>query len=144
MGAGHSGALLLWLSLSLQRHPLIATADAQHGCAGGAWRTLGLRLQHCHDFLWGGDIFRYRINDYHLDSSGPISRGRLKAGNAIAELAELQPHEALRFAESGETSMVPVASVQSGEMIEIIPGDRIPLDGRVVDGEAEVNEAMLR
>jgi P-type Cu2+ transporter len=68
---------------------------------------------------------------------------RLKAGNAIAELAELQPHEALRVAENGETSMVPVAAVQQGEMIEIIPGDRIPLDGMVLDGEAEVNEAML-
>ena len=68
---------------------------------------------------------------------------RLKAGNAIAELAELQPHEALLVAESGETSMVPVAAVQRGEMIEIIPGDRIPLDGTVENGEAEVNEAML-
>ena len=68
---------------------------------------------------------------------------RLKAGNAIAELVELQPHEALLISESGATTMVPVAAVQNGEMIEIIPGDRIPLDGRVVEGEAEVNEAML-
>ncbi len=68
---------------------------------------------------------------------------RLKAGNAIAELAELQPHEAMLVSESGATAMVPVATVQNGEMIEIIPGDRIPLDGRVVEGEAEVNEAML-
>jgi Cu2+-exporting ATPase len=68
---------------------------------------------------------------------------RLKAGNAIAELAELQPQEALVVSENGETSMVPVAAVQRGEMIEIIPGDRIPLDGTVVNGEAEVNEAML-
>ena len=68
---------------------------------------------------------------------------RLKAGNAIAELAELQPHEALLLSESGETSMVPIAAVKIGNRIEIIPGDRIPLDGTVVEGEAEVNEAML-
>ncbi len=68
---------------------------------------------------------------------------RLKAGNAIAELAELQPQEALLVSENGETSMVSVAAVLRGDMIEIIPGDRIPLDGTVVDGEAEVNEAML-
>ena len=68
---------------------------------------------------------------------------RLKAGNAMAELAELQPHEALLLSESGETSMVPIAAVKIGNRIEIIPGDRIPLDGTVVEGEAEVNEAML-
>ncbi len=68
---------------------------------------------------------------------------RLKAGNAMAELAELQPHEALLLSESGETSMVAIAAVKIGDRIEIIPGDRIPLDGTVVEGEAEVNEAML-
>ena len=69
---------------------------------------------------------------------------RLKAGNAIAELAELQPHEALLLSMNGETSMmVPITTLKSGDRIAIIPGDRIPLDGTVVDGEAEVNEAML-
>ncbi len=68
---------------------------------------------------------------------------RLKAGNAMAELAELQPHEALLLSESGETIMVAIATVKIGDRIEIIPGDRIPLDGTVVEGEAEVNEAML-
>ena len=68
---------------------------------------------------------------------------RLKAGNAIAELAELQPHDALLLSESGETTLVPLTSVHSGDMIEVIPGDRIPLDGTVVEGESEVNESML-
>jgi len=68
---------------------------------------------------------------------------RLKAGNAIAELAELQPQEAVLVSPTGETSLVPLSSVNAGDCIEIIPGDRIPLDGMVVDGEAEVNESML-
>uniref|UniRef100_Q3AQU8 Heavy metal translocating P-type ATPase n=1 Tax=Chlorobium chlorochromatii (strain CaD3) TaxID=340177 RepID=Q3AQU8_CHLCH len=68
---------------------------------------------------------------------------RLKANNAIAELAELQPHEALRVSNNGETNRVAVATIQSGEVIEILAGNRIPLDGKVVEGEAEVNEAML-
>ncbi len=96
--------------------------------------------------FYGGEIFfdtASMIITFILLGRFLEAGSRLKAGNAIAELAELQPHEALRVAESGETSMVPVAAVQSGEMIEIIPGDRIPLDGRVVDGDAEVNEAML-
>ncbi len=96
---------------------------------------------HKATITWSGE--EVSLDDYHLYSAWPVSGGRLKAGNAIGELTELQPHEALRIEESGETSMVPVAAVQSSEMIEIIPGDRIPLDGRVVDGDAEVNEAML-
>ena len=96
--------------------------------------------------FYGGEIFfdtASMIITFILLGRFLEAGSRLKAGNAIAELAELQPHEALRVEKSGETSMVPVASVQTGEMIEIIPGDRIPLDGRVVDGEAEVNEAVL-
>jgi Cu2+-exporting ATPase len=68
---------------------------------------------------------------------------RLKAGNAMAELAEIQPHEALLLSDSGEKTMVPIAIVKIGDQIEIIPGDRIPIDGTVVEGEAEVNESML-
>jgi Cu2+-exporting ATPase len=68
---------------------------------------------------------------------------RLKAGNAINELAELQPQEALRVGQDGEKTMVPVADIKPGEHIEVIPGERIPLDGTVFEGEAEVNESML-
>ncbi len=68
---------------------------------------------------------------------------RLKASNAINELLELQPHDAMLISPDGGRTIVQVADVQEGEHIEIIPGDRIPLDGMVMEGEAEVNESML-
>ncbi|NTU96466.1 MAG: heavy metal translocating P-type ATPase [Chlorobiaceae bacterium] len=68
---------------------------------------------------------------------------RLKAGNAINELAELQPHEALLLGPDGERFLMPVADVKIGDHIEVIPGERVPLDGTVIEGEAEVNESML-
>lgn len=68
---------------------------------------------------------------------------RLKAGNAMAQLAELQPQEALLLSESGQSTMVPLAAINPGDRIEVIPGDRVPLDGVVIEGEAEVNESML-
>ena len=111
--------------------------------------TLGTLSAYCYSIAmiaYGGEIF--------FDTSAMIitfiilgrfleAGSRLKASNAIAELAELQPHEALLLSRNGETNMVPIASVKIGDRIEIIPGDRIPLDGTVVEGEAEVNEAML-
>ena len=96
--------------------------------------------------FYGGEIFfdtASMIITFILLGRFLEAGSRLKAGNAIAELAELQPHEALLISENGETAMVPIASVKIGDLIEIIPGDRIPLDGTVVEGDAEVNEAML-
>ncbi len=96
--------------------------------------------------FYGGEIFfdtASMIITFILLGRFLEAGSRLKAGNAIAELAELQPHEALLISKNGETAMVPIASVKIGDLIEIIPGDRIPLDGTVVEGDAEVNEAML-
>lgn len=68
---------------------------------------------------------------------------RLKAGSAIVALAELQPGEARMYKGNGETVPVPVEQVKTGDAIEVLPGDRVPLDGTVVEGEAEMDEAML-
>ncbi|NTU92552.1 MAG: heavy metal translocating P-type ATPase [Chlorobiaceae bacterium] len=68
---------------------------------------------------------------------------RLKAGSALAALAELQPREALLVDASGRATLVPLDRVRPGDLIEVIPGDRVPLDGTVVDGEADVDESML-
>jgi len=68
---------------------------------------------------------------------------RLKAGSTLVALAGLQPHEALLVQETGEALLVPLDRVRKGELIEVIPGDRIPLDGTVVEGTADVDESML-
>ena len=111
--------------------------------------ALGSLSAYCYSIamiFYGGEIFfdtASMIITFILLGRYLEAGSRLKAGNSIAELMELQPHDALLISEVGAAVMVPVAAVQIGQMIEIIPGDRIPLDGRVVYGEAEVNEAML-
>ena len=111
--------------------------------------ALGSLSAYCYSIVmifYGGEVFfdtSAMIITFILLGRFLEAGSRLKAGNAMAELAELQPHEALLLSENGETIMVPIAAVKIGDRIEIIPGDRIPLDGTVVDGEAEVNEAML-
>jgi P-type Cu2+ transporter len=111
--------------------------------------ALGSLSAYCYSIamiMLGGEVFfdtASMIITFILLGRFLEAGSRLKAGNAMAELAELQPHEALLLSENGETTMVPIASVKVGDNIEIIPGDRIPLDGTVVEGEAEVNESML-
>lgn len=62
-----------------------------------------------------------------------------KAGEAIAELMGLQPLEArLR-----DGSLVPISGVRVGNVISVIPGEKVPLDGLVIEGDSEMDESML-
>lgn len=68
---------------------------------------------------------------------------RLKAGSALAALADLQPREALLVGKDGGTSLAPLERIGEGALIEVLPGDRVPLDGTVTAGDADVDESML-
>ncbi|HHE32871.1 MAG TPA: heavy metal translocating P-type ATPase [Chlorobaculum parvum] len=68
---------------------------------------------------------------------------RLKAGSALAALADLQPSEALLLDETGKATPVPLERIGAGAVIEVLPGGRVPLDGTVTEGEADVDESML-
>ncbi len=66
-----------------------------------------------------------------------------QASGALQELARLMPDTAERILPSGEKEIVPVHQIISGDLVLIRPGSSIPADGEVVDGESDVNEAML-
>lgn len=70
-------------------------------------------------------------------------RSVMSASSALEELAELLPGEAHRVTEDGSTEDVPVDELQQGDKVLIKPGEKIPADGKVVDGKSSVNEAML-
>ena len=65
-----------------------------------------------------------------------------RARQAIRALIDLAPREALVKSAGGERR-VPVGEVHIGDEIVIRPGDKVPLDGRVVAGHSDVNEAPL-
>jgi Cu2+-exporting ATPase len=66
-----------------------------------------------------------------------------QAQGALRELARLLPDQAERILPSGETEMVAVADLRVGDRVLIRPGGSIPADGQVVEGESDVNEAMI-
>ncbi|MGZ8401179.1 MAG: heavy metal translocating P-type ATPase [Methyloceanibacter sp.] len=70
-------------------------------------------------------------------------RAREKTGGAIRALLDLAPKTALRVLKDGETETVPLASVKVGDVLRVRPGDKIPIDGTVVDGRSAVDESML-
>ncbi len=74
-------------------------------------------------------------------------RARAKASEAVSRLAQLVPREARVVARGAdgreERRRVQVAAVAAGERVEVVPGERVPLDGVVVEGESEVDESLV-
>ncbi|PMR62006.1 heavy metal translocating P-type ATPase [Verrucosispora sp. ts21] len=66
-----------------------------------------------------------------------------QAQGALSALAALLPDDAERLAHNGRTERVPVADLRVGDTVLVRPGARVPADGQVVDGQAEVDESMI-
>jgi Cu+-exporting ATPase len=70
-------------------------------------------------------------------------RAREKTGGAIRALLDLAPKTALRVLKDGKTETVPLASVKVGDILRVRPGDKIPIDGTVIEGRSAVDESLL-
>ena len=70
------------------------------------------------------------------------ARAKGRASRAVARLLELGAKEARLRRAGGEVS-VPIAEVRPGDLMVVRPGERIPTDGRVVEGSSSVDESML-
>jgi Cu+-exporting ATPase len=69
------------------------------------------------------------------------ARGRTSA--AIRQLVGLSPKTARRLAAGGEEEDVSLESLVVGDRLRVRPGEKIPVDGRVVSGRSSVDESML-
>lgn len=78
----------------------------------------------------------------HLTGRYIESRLRDRAAKQVKSLLKLQPREARVMLESG-AMMVPTEAVKPDSLIQVRPGERIPLDGVVVDGASGVDESLL-
>jgi Cu+-exporting ATPase len=69
-------------------------------------------------------------------------RAHRRTGGAIRELLDLAPPTA-RVVRNGEETSVPLADVQRGDVIRVLPGDKVPVDGVVIAGGSALDEAMI-
>ncbi len=70
------------------------------------------------------------------------SRTKGKTGGAIRKLIGLRPATATVLADTTEIQ-VPIARVRAGDVLLVRPGERVPVDGIVLEGESSVDESML-
>ena len=70
------------------------------------------------------------------------SRTKGKTGGAIRKLIGLRPSTATVL-ENGAENQVPITQVRTGDILLVRPGERVPVDGVILEGESTVDESML-
>lgn len=68
---------------------------------------------------------------------------RRQTGGAIRELLELAPPTARRISDDGSEEDVPVEDLRPDDRVRVRPGDKVPIDGSVVEGRSTIDESML-
>lgn len=70
-------------------------------------------------------------------------RARSQTGNAIRALLGLTPKTARRVTANGSEIDIPLDQVQTGDLLRVRPGEKIPVDGEIVNGQSAVDESMI-
>ncbi|MCW8088272.1 heavy metal translocating P-type ATPase [Sabulicella glaciei] len=70
-------------------------------------------------------------------------RARERTGGAIRALLNLAPPTARRIGPDGSEDEIPLAHVHVGDRLRVRPGDKVPLDGEVLEGQSNVDESMV-
>ena len=102
-------------------------------------------------YLWGA--WQQLPDLYFMEASGLLAlislghwleaRARDSAGSAIRKLMQLAPSTARRITDGDEPEEVPVSQLHKGDRVLVRPGDRVPMDGVVVEGRSSVDESMI-
>ncbi len=150
---------LPWVQLALSL-PVVFYAGAPFYT--GAWKALRHRAANMNTLiaLGTGTAFLYSLvetvrgsHQVYFEAATVIialillgrmleARARGRASEAIRRLMDLQPPTARLLREGAEIE-VPVEQVRTGDLVVVRPGERIPVDGTVSEGESAVDESML-
>jgi Cu2+-exporting ATPase len=110
---------------------------------------------------YGYSLFQMTVNgEVYFDTAAMIitlillgryleAGAKRKASETIGRLMQLAPREARKLEATGDQyhlakrELVPVSSLRPGDLLEVVPGEKIPVDGMVVAGSSEADESML-
>ncbi len=70
-------------------------------------------------------------------------RARRRTGDALRGLLGLVPTTARRIGDDGKEDDVPLDALRAGDRVRVRPGEKVPVDGSVLEGESHVDESML-
>ncbi|EPS8494284.1 copper-exporting P-type ATPase CopA [Yersinia enterocolitica] len=124
-----------------------ATMDTLVALGTGAAWIYSIRVN-----IWP-DVFPMEARHLYYEASAMIiglinlghameQRARQRSSNALERLLDLAPPTARLVTDEGE-KLIPLADVQLGMTLRLTTGDRVPVDGEIVQGEVWMDEAML-
>jgi Cu+-exporting ATPase len=143
--------ILIWGGQEILRDAFIQTrhlrANMNSLIAMGCLAAFGWSAYATRAIILGRD------EPLYFDSAGMIvtlillgryleARSKRRAGSAIAALVRLRPAKATAVINGVELE-IDAAAAQPGMILLVRPGDRIPADGRIIEGTATVDESML-
>ncbi|WDT67370.1 heavy metal translocating P-type ATPase [Cloacibacterium sp. TD35] len=70
------------------------------------------------------------------------AKAHQKTGNAIKELMNLSPKEAHLIQNNSEKN-IPISEVKIGNILKVKPGEKIPVDGEIIEGNTTIDESMI-
>jgi len=158
--AGHQALLPLWLQWLLATPVQFWSARRFYA---GSWRALRggaanmdvlIALGTSAAYLYSCAVLVLALPEHVYFEAGALvitlvllgkyleARARRRAAQALEGLARLQPQSAW-VERDGRLVEVEAASLKPGDAFVLRPGDAIPVDGRIVEGETAMNESML-
>lgn len=79
----------------------------------------------------------YRVGEYFEDRA--VDRSRKQIMDAI----DLRPETVNLVKDNGKIEVIPAEDAQEGDIVLVRPGDRVPLDGEVVEGESRLDTSAV-
>ena len=168
LGGGHGHRF--WLDVVALIGSTVAVGYLGWGFYASAWRGLKQRTTNMDTLIAMGTTVAYLYslvaftgyhlgrwehlpNLYFIEAMGLLTlislghwleaRARDTAGSAIRQLLQLAPERAWKVTDGVAPQEVPVAELLVGDRVLVRPGDRIPVDGLVEEGQSGVDEAMI-
>ena len=157
----------IWRGLGVVTLPVLVWAGSQFFT--GAWQALRNRSANMHTLIaigisaawlystvaviWPGIFPEERFAEVYYDVTAVVValvtlglalevKAKGRSSEAIRKLVGLQAKSA-RVVRDGEEVEVPVDEVAAGDIVAVRPGEKVPVDGVIVDGESSLDESMV-
>ncbi|CAI2719612.1 heavy metal translocating P-type ATPase [Nitrospina watsonii] len=142
-----AAVVLLWVGYPILRKTVLVLTqrviNANVLLSAGAWGSFVIGTLSLFDPRWPNFLpVATWLMALHLFFGYFKLDTRKKASEAVSKLLALQPRRT-RVLRGGEPVEVPTEEIAIGEVVMVRPGERIPLDGEVIEGTASVDESSF-
>jgi Cu2+-exporting ATPase len=139
----------------IHRAPNMDTLVAMGSMASFLWSTYALFMMTDAQLKGDMELVMSYMHEFYFESAGTIltlitvgkmleARSKGKTTSALKGLMKLAPETAVILEENGRTEItVPIEQVKKGDIFVVRPGESIPVDGIIIEGDSAVNESAL-